>query len=38
MSSVTMPMPLEMKMMEDASVILALNRLFFGLETSGAVI
>lgn len=29
MSSVTMPMPLEMKMMEDASVILALNRLFW---------
>ncbi len=38
MSSVTMPMPLEMKMMEDASVILALNRFFFGSETSGAVI
>ncbi len=38
MSSVTMPMPLEMKMMEAASVILALNRFFFGFETSGAVI
>lgn len=32
MSSVTMPMPLEMKMMEDTAVILALKRFFWGIR------